>query len=749
MVTTNKPLVLLFSTFYPPFQSGAERFAVEAVARLSPRFRFVVVTARLQRQSTAREVVGEVEIRRLGLGLPVDKWLFPLLAPVVAWRVRPTLLHAVMESYAGIALWLTSFLLPRTPRILTLQSGDLDSSKKQQRIPAWLWRRIHTSPDHITAISRFLAERATRLRGSQRDVSVVPNGVDRTVIPRAVASVPGRIVCVARLSWEKGLNDLIDAVALVRRRMPEAHLVLVGDGADRAALEARVAERGLTDAVAFRGALPNAEALKEVAEAAVFACPSLAEGLGIVFLEAQAVGVPVVGTRVGGIPDVIADGVTGLLVPPQDPQALSVALLRMLQDRTFAQQTVVAAQAQLPRFDWQHIMDGVAERYDRLLKEKRLLIATGIFPPAIGGPATFVTTIVPHLQRAGWQINVLTYGSNQTVRPESYAVHVVPNNSPAGVRHVVYAWRAWRLLRRVDGVFLQDPVSAGVPTTVANLFVRRRMVLKVVGDHAWEQGQARFHVQDRLDDFQGRQYSMVVESLRKAEHWVARRAERVVVPSTYLQKIVGMWGVPEARVMVVYNAVRIPAAPAYAAPLSERPMHMVTSGRLVPWKGMRELIAALPIIRAACPETRLTIIGDGPERAALEAGVAQLGLSEVVTFTGQLSHAETAERVAAARVFVLNSSYEGFSHQLVEAMALGAPVVCTDAGGNTEVARHEMNALMVPVGDQSALVEAILRAVRDWPFATRLVAQAQLDARAFTEERMVAGVQAVLQETLG
>lgn len=747
---SNRPPILLFSTFYPPFQSGAERFAVEAVARLSPRFRFVVVTARLRQNLPARETVGDVEIRRLGLGLPVDKWLFPLLAPVVAWRVRPALLHAVMESYAGIALWLASFFLPRTPRILTLQSGDLDSDTKQKRIPAWLWQRIHTSPDHVTAISNFLADRAKRLRGSGRDVSVVPNGVDLAAVPHAAHEpVAGRIVCVARLSWEKGLNDLIDALVMVRQRVPEAHLVLVGDGADRAALEARVAERGLADTVFFRGALANNEALKEVAAAAVFACPSLAEGLGIVFLEAQAVGVPVVGTRVGGIPDVISDGVTGLLVPANDPQALSVALLRMLQDRTSARQTVVAAQSQLHRFDWQHIMDGLAERYERMLHQKRLLIATGIFPPAVGGPATFVTTIVPHLQRAGWQVEVLTYGTKETHHPEDYGVHVVPNTLPAGVRHLFYTWRSWWLLRQTDGVFLQDPVSAGVPTTLANMWTRRRLLLKVVGDHAWEQGQARFHIQDRLDDFQARQYSMVVEWLRWAEHWVARRADRVVVPSVYLKKIVGMWGVPEARVAVVYNAVHIPAAPAYGVPFSERPMHIVTSGRLVPWKGMRELIAAMPTIHAACPEARLAIIGDGPERATLEAGVAQLGLSEVVTFTGQLPHTETAARVSTARVFVLNSSYEGFSHQLVEAMALGVPVVCTNAGGNMEVARHEVNALVVPVGDQTALVQAVLRAIRDWPFSTRLVAQAKMDAQAFTEERMVSGMQTVLQETLG
>lgn len=373
MPPNNRPLILVFSAFYDPWMSGAERFVKEVVERLSSRYHFVIFTARLSRRVPARESRRGFEIVRLGVGHQLDKWFYLLLAPVASIFYRPTLIHAVMESYAGVALLLAKVFHPRLPRLLTLQSGDLDEKAARGKIPCWLWRLVHSAPTAVTAISGFLADRARDLGVPERRLRVIPNGVDlKRYLPREEKEVvSSRLICVARLSREKGLADLIKAFALIHAQNRQARLVLVGDGPERERLEEMVRKSGLAAAVSFRGALPHDEALKEMRAAEIFVCPSLAEGLGIVFLEAQAQGIPVIGTRVGGIPDVIQDEQTGLLTPPNNPEALAAAIDRLMRDSVLQKLLSRQALERVKRFDWEIIVRELADFYEEIMADSK------------------------------------------------------------------------------------------------------------------------------------------------------------------------------------------------------------------------------------------------------------------------------------------------------------------------------------------------------------------------------------------
>ncbi|HTK59797.1 MAG TPA: glycosyltransferase [Candidatus Baltobacteraceae bacterium] len=362
---------LIYSAFYEPFVSGAERMVVETVRRLAGRFSITVVTARLDAKLPRREtrlIEGTTltyEIVRLGVGAKWDKFLFPILAPLWTLGQPHDLVHAVMESYAGIALWWYRALGGKKPTILTLQSGDLDMPEKNRKIPRFIWKNIHTSPTVAVGISTALTRRAEKL-GAKRTMTI-PNGVDFShlaKVPRGVKE-PHRVVTVARLSPEKGLPFLIDAIKLARHTVEDATLAIVGGGALEAELKALVEERSLQDVVKFLGALPNAEAMAEVAKSGVFVLPSLGEGLGIVLLEAQALDVPVIGTDVGGIPDVIEHEKTGLLVPPSDAKAIAAAIVRVLTEPGLGARLAAGAKERLAKFDW----DKIAERYAALYQE--------------------------------------------------------------------------------------------------------------------------------------------------------------------------------------------------------------------------------------------------------------------------------------------------------------------------------------------------------------------------------------------
>lgn len=362
----NKQIVV-FSCFYDPYLSGAERMVKEVIERLSGRFDFYIVTARLNRQLPRLErrqvEQGNYTIVRIGFGYPIDKFLYPLLAPLQAWQMASSIVHAVMESYAGIALLIYKLFGGKQKTILTLQSGDLDMPEKVKKIPTWLWQKIHQSPGLVIGISSTLEERAKRLGAAK--TLVIPNGVDFKRLEEIQKEQPKQptISVVARLSKEKGLDDLIKSLPLIAKKFPDIKLVMVGDGNMRSELMFLTKELGVAERVRFMGALPNEQAMREVAHSSIFVLPSLGEGLGIVILEAQALGVPVVATNIGGIPDCVKDGSTGLLVPVKNPEAIAEAVIKILENQSLAATLVANAKAELYRFDWQRIAEQYADIY--------------------------------------------------------------------------------------------------------------------------------------------------------------------------------------------------------------------------------------------------------------------------------------------------------------------------------------------------------------------------------------------------
>lgn len=327
----------------------------------------------------------------------------------------------------------------------------------------------------------------------------------------------------------------------------------------------------------------------------------------------------------------------------------------------------------------------------------KILIATGLFPPESGGPATYAQLLAEELPKRGFEVDVLPF---RRVR-----------HLPPIVRHIAYFLACLSRALRAELIYAQDTVSVGLPAALAALVSRKRLFVRVPGDHAWEQGRQRFGVVDELERFQEKRYGWRVEIIRAIERFVARRADVVVVPSEYMQRIVRLWGVREERIHRIYSSISLPAL--YEPP-SERPAGflLVTAARLVPWKGIDALIR---ITKGS--NWTLVVVGDGPDRGRLEHMASAEGGADRVRFVGQLSRAKTMGWIKSADVFVLNSTYEGLSYLLVEAMALGTPVVATSVGGNPELV-DEKTGLLVAPHDGEALVRAI-EGIRNTPDAAR------------------------------
>lgn len=266
--------------------------------------------------------------------------------------------------------WLPGFgaaLLPRRWRgtLTVLAHGtELDASpgSLRERLMRFTFRRAQ----HVVACSAFTAG-LVRARGLAREVTVAPPGVDPLAVRPARAARP-TVLFVGRLVVRKGVDTLLDALALLAARGVEAELEIVGDGPDRARLEARAAARGVAGRVRFHGALDDAARDAAYARAWCFAMPARAEGgdvegFGIVYLEAATAGLPAIGSRGGGAQEAIVDGETGLLVEPGDAAGLADALALLLGDPARAAAMGAAGRARaLAGYTWRATAERIARR---------------------------------------------------------------------------------------------------------------------------------------------------------------------------------------------------------------------------------------------------------------------------------------------------------------------------------------------------------------------------------------------------
>lgn len=245
-----------------------------------------------------------------------------------------------------------------TQRPLHVVSRRVDFPVARGVMGRW---KYHRGAEAYIAISEGV--QSVLLAGGVRAerIRVVASGIDlakfeglaaRDVVRTSVGADARTLLVgnVAALAPHKAQNDLLRAAARVLAKRDDVRFFIVGEGALRAELEALARELGISERVVFTGFRTDALDLLRAFD--VFAMSSYLEGLGTSIMDAQALGVPVVATRTGGIPELIEDGVTGLLVPPRNPEALADAILRFLGDATLRRACAEAARLQSSRYDY-------------------------------------------------------------------------------------------------------------------------------------------------------------------------------------------------------------------------------------------------------------------------------------------------------------------------------------------------------------------------------------------------------------
>jgi glycosyltransferase involved in cell wall biosynthesis len=280
---------------------------------------------------------------------------------------------------------------------------------------------------------------------------------------------------------------------------------------------------------------------------------------------------------------------------------------------------------------------------------------------------------------------------------------------------------------------------------IISFFSGRKCIHKIVGDTAWERAQNRGWFKDTLDNYQASRKQLLLHIFDWARSFPLKKAHLIITPSIYLKKIVSGWGIPNEKIKCVYNSFQpLPRQEHnFNLNLDPRLIYMCTICRLVPWKGVDKLIAALRHF----PELGLIVVGDGPMESELKRMSSSLDLSERVFFVGRQPRENISWFLEKASFFILNSSYEGLPHVVLEAMSCKRIVVSTNVGGTPELVQDGETGIIMNYGDESSLIQAITKAIKE--NNSKIVENAYiLIEKSFSFEVMLKETERILQSAI-
>jgi glycosyltransferase involved in cell wall biosynthesis len=370
----------------------------------------------------------------------------------------------------------------------------------------------------------------------------------------------------------------------------------------------------------------------------------------------------------------------------------------------------------------------------------RVLVVSGIWPPDVGGPASHAPDVADFLSARGHEVEVVTTASRAPAS-QPYPVRFVSRSLPPGVRHLRGAALVRARARGCDVVYTTGMFGRSFAGASAAF---RPFVVKLTADPAFERARRRGVVGGDADDFQLAQAGLVVAALRAARNLELRRAAHVFCPSEYLRGLAVSWGVPADRVSVLPNPYPpLPELP----PRDELKQRLGLDGRTLAFAGrltaQKSLGVALEAV-AAVDGVTLAIAGDGAEREQLEQRARELRIADRVRFLGSQPRERVLELFRASDAAILSSSWENFPHTVVEALAVGTPVLATRVGGVAEVVHDGENGLLVQAGDPAALASTIRRFFADEELRTRLSSAAAESVRGYDRDTIFGRLELVL-----
>lgn len=359
-----------------------------------------------------------------------------------------------------------------------------------------------------------------------------------------------------------------------------------------------------------------------------------------------------------------------------------------------------------------------------------LLIVSPIYPPEIGGPASYVSGLVDRLKEHH-RVKIVTFAESNI--NNGGKVYRVPVSGGMLLRQLRLLLQIFKLAQKNQVIYAQGTIVVGIASLIVSRARRIPLVIKFVGDEVWEARVEAGTTKETLEAFYVRTHAASPKLW--LHRLVLRLASSIIVPSNFLKDfLVSAHGIKASKIYVIPNAVEISSDA--TTKRTKDPRKLIYVGRLVPWKHVDQIIEAVSLARKT-KSWNLTIVGDGVERSNLENLVNKLQAESWVTFMGKLSKSQTLQEIATANRLVLYSSYEGQPHTLIEAMLLNTPIIASEIPAHTEL-MGKTN--LVQPNNPKALAHTINSEIKN--------ARAQADPFAFSWHNHISMLEKQLKELL-
>ena len=325
----------------------------------------------------------------------------------------------------------------------------------------------------------------------------------------------------------------------------------------------------------------------------------------------------------------------------------------------------------------------------------KILITVGIYPPDIGGPASFVPKIANLLSVNNIDVTVICLTNKKIEDNEKYIVKRIYRKQNLIIRWIKTVLSIIKNGYDADIIFVN-----GLPmeSYVANIFLRKKLIRKIVGDWAWERARNKGITEESFDEFQINSHNLHLEIAKFSRGWTATKADLVITPSEHLSNVVNNWGVERENLKVIYNGTKI-SNKLSELKVNEKIIKFITVGRLASWKNIDSIIKSMSILKNQNIDFELLIVGSGPLESDLKNLVKELKLEKQVIFTGQKTATQLSDYYKKSEIYIQASGYEGLPHVLLEAINYNLTLISTPIGGSNEVLEDGKNGWVLDLVD--------------------------------------------------
>ncbi len=677
--------ILVVTPYFPPLGGGLERYALEIARRLDQNYKWRIVFASAGTKNGGDTITKTdgITIYKFGYNLSFSNtpfsfsWFRKIRALIK--KEHPDLIH-IHTPVPGIGN-IAALLAGKTPVVVTYHAGSMIKGRLIPDIAVWFYERIlmHVllrKAKKIVCASDFVRDQFLgRWNYQSKSVTITPGTNTQTFVPdpkkRAKDPTILFVAGLGKAEQHKGLQHLLDATKTLSKEISNLKLVVVGEGDMRPEYEKRAKSMGLD--VRFAGRLGGEPLISEYQKAHIFVLPSKNDNFSMVVLEAMSCGLPVIASRIGGLPTLIDDTKTGFLITAGDTGDLTKRLRELLKDPALRRKMGDAGRIKLRQFDWSAKAKEYAELFNEVLTselEKKPSIAhvAAYYPPHLGGMERVAQMAAEHLAKLDYAVEVFTsdcgVDKNKTYRQDYVSVHRLKSFEFA---HTPFApTLLWHLLRLPKKSIIHLHLSQVYYPEIVLFVAKLRGFPYVV----------HFHLDVGASGPLGFLFLLYKKILWKP---ILQLANKVIVCSPDQALVVQKkYRVKRENITVVPNGVSDTFFTQKHYVLPDKKFQLLSIGRLVIQKRVERLIEA--VARINIP-VHLTIVGDGDEQPHLEALVKKYNLKNV-SFEGRKNDEQMQEYHRKNDVFLISSDKEGgTSLVILEAMAGGLPIIGTNVSG--------------------------------------------------------------------